>query len=320
MKWLLTVTVGSNTAQDSKMTIQVEKLHTFSGHNAALYALAPGRTNRHFLSAGGDGWVVEWDMDSPELGKLVASVETQTFSLCALPDHHRIVAGNMNGGLHWIDRQQPEKTKNVLHHRKGVYDLKVIGPWLFSVGGDGGLTRWEAANARSVESLQLSHTALRAISFSEKRGEIAIGASDHSIYFLEAETLAIKRVLKKAHSNSVFTLAYSPDGRYLLSGGRDAMLRVWDLENDASQLSEQPAHLFTINHLVYSPDGTLFATASRDRTLKIWDAQTFQLLKVVDTLRFGGHTRSVNRLLWLPDGLLSCGDDRLAMCWKITAQ
>ncbi|MBC7775171.1 MAG: WD40 repeat domain-containing protein [Phycisphaerae bacterium] len=300
--------------------MKVEKIHACTGHNAALYALAQGRTDRHFLSAGGDGWVVEWDLDDPEMGKLVASVETQCFSLCALRAQNRVVAGNMNGGLHWIDRQSPDLTRNVQHHKKGVYALESIKQWLFSAGGDGYLTRWDAANARTLESLQLSHQALRAIAFSEKRSEIAVGASDESIYFLDAETLAVKRVLKNAHTHSVFTIAYSPDGKCLVSGGRDAMLRVWNLENDYALLSEQPAHWYTINHLVFSPDGLLFATASRDRTIKIWDAQTFELLKVLDTLRFGGHTRSVNRLLWLPDCLVSCGDDRLAIIWKVTAQ
>ena len=302
------------------MPLEIEKIHTCTGHNAALYALAPGHNSRHFLTAGGDGWVVEWDLDAPDLGKLVASVETQIFALCALPDPNRIVAGNMNGGLHWIDRRQPEQTRNVQHHKRGVYALQAIGPWLFSAGGDGFLTRWDAAEARSVESLQLSHQSLRSIAFSEKRGEIAVGASDCSIYVLDAETLEIKQVFRDAHSNSVFTLAYSPNENYLLSGGRDAMLRVWNLDQAGALISEQPAHLFTLNHLVFSPDGALFATASRDRTLKIWDAQTFELLKVLDTLRFGSHPRSVNRLLWLPDSLISCGDDRAAMCWRITVR
>jgi len=302
------------------MSIHIEKIHACTGHNGALYALTRGQSDQHFLSAGGDGWVVEWDLNDPELGKLVASVETQCFSLCVLPDQNRIVAGNMNGGIHWIDRNAPEQTRNILHHKKGVYAVESIGTWLYSAGGDGFLTRWDAANARTIEGLQLSHQALRALSFSKQRSEIAVGASDQSIYLLDAETLAVRRILKNAHANSVFTLAYSPDGNYLLSGGRDAMLRAWDLDHDYALLSEQPAHWYTINHLTFSPDGAFFATASRDRTLKIWDAKTFELLKVIDTLRFGGHTRSVNRLLWLPEYLISCGDDRLAMVWKITAQ
>ncbi|MBK8425147.1 MAG: hypothetical protein IPL27_03820 [Lewinellaceae bacterium] len=56
-----------------------------------------------------------------------------------------------------------------------------------------------------------------------------------------------------------------------------------------------------------------FATASRDKTLKIWDSATFTLLKVVDTIRDGGHINSVNRLLWLPECLVSASDDRSAI-------
>lgn len=300
------------------MSIQVEKLHDCSGHNAALYALALGINPGHFLTAGGDGWVVEWDMDRPELGKLMASVETQVFALCTIPAHNRIVAGNMHGGLHWIDLAAPDLTRNLLHHRKGVFGLLPLGPWVFSIGGDGMLSRWDAAGARVVESLQVSQEALRAIAFSETRNELALGSSDRSIYLLDAETLAIRQVLANAHTNSVFSLSYTQSGQQLLSGGRDAMLRVWNLESQAALISEQAAHWFTINDIVLSPDGLLFATASRDKTIKIWDAQSFELLKVLDTLRFGAHTRSVNRLLWSPDSLISCGDDHLAMRWKIS--
>jgi len=311
--------------------MKIEKIHTCTGHRAAIYTLAPGKDARHFLSAGGDGWVTEWNLDDPETGRLVASVETQIFSLCSLPDG-RILAGDMNGGVRWIDRSAPDDTRNIQHHQKGTFDILDAGKWVFTAGGDGILTRWNAEKGSSVESFQLSNQALRSISFSEKRKELAVGASDNSIYLLDVETFELRHTLKDAHTNSVFAVAYSPDGRQLLSGGRDAMLRVWDLNSEQSAVGSRhsltsppspltpdyPAHLFTVNHIVFSPNGNLFATASRDKTLKIWDARTFELLKVVDTMRHGGHINSVNRLVWLPDCLVSCSDDRSVMLWRVT--
>lgn len=305
--------------------MKVEKIHTCTGHKAAVYALAPGKDEKHFLSAGGDGWVVEWNLGDPETGQLAASVETQIFSLCTL-DSNRVVAGNMNGGLHWIDRSDPTQTRNIQHHQKGVYEILAANNWVFTVGGDGIITRWDREKGSSVESFQLSNQALRTVAFSATRNELAVGASDHSIYFLDAGTFELVHILKDAHSNSVFSVAYTPDGQRLLSGGRDAMLRVWDLSANPSQAATlspltpaDAAHLFTLNHLVFSPDGQLFATASRDKTLKIWDACTFQLLKVIDTIRCGGHINSVNRLLWLPGCLVSCSDDRTVMLWRVEA-
>ena len=330
----------------------IKKIHACTGHRAAIYALAPGRDDRHFFSAAGDGWIVEWNLDDPETGKVIANTETQIFSLLVLPGGNRLVAGNMNGGLHWIVQDEPDQSINVQHHRKGVYDMLALGQHLFTAGGDGIFTRWDIETARTIESIQLSNKALRAIAFSENRHEIAVGASDNNIYVLDADTLALKSTIENAHTNSVFTLAWSPDSKRLLSGGRDAWLRVWE-SPEPSAVSRQPsavhrplsavhrppstvhrppsavhrppstvrpseaAHLFTINHITFSPDGQLFATASRDKTLKIWDAKTLELLKVVDTLRFGGHINSVNRLLWLPDCLISASDDRSAIIWGV---
>lgn len=299
--------------------MQCKQLHTCTGHRAALYALAPGKGARHFYTAGGDGWLVEWDIDVPETGRVAARVETQVFSLAVVPGQNRLLAGNMNGGLHWIDLDSPERTRNIQHHQKGVYALQCHGPWLYSAGGDGVLSRWILAEARSVESFQLSNRALRCLSVSTERNELAAGASDGSIYVLDLETLALKHRIAGAHDPSVFTLSFSPGGRFLLSGGRDAMLRVWDMEKNGMLVSEQPAHLFTINHVAYAPSGDFFATASRDKTIKIWDATGFNLLKVLEGVRDGGHFNSVNALLWLGDTLVSCSDDRTAILWSVEA-
>ena len=62
------------------------------------------------------------------------------------------------------------------------------------------------------------------------------------------------------------------------------------------------------------------ATASRDKTMKIWDANNFKLLKVIDTVRNGGHINSVNTLRWSKynNWLISGSDDRSIIIWEIT--
>lgn len=296
---------------------EVQKIAQLTGHNSAIYALSPGKDERHFLSAAGDGWVAEWNLDDPDMGRLVAKVETQIFSLCFLPDRDLIVAGNMNGGVHWVDLKDDENTRNIAHHKKGVYGICRVGGHLFTAGGEGLLTRWSVPDRRSLESFHLTNRSLRTVVFSEKRKELAIGASDNSIYILDVDTLELKRKIEEAHANSVFSLRYSPDETQLLSGSRDALLKVWDLENDDAPLRSMPAHLFTINDIVFHPDGHLFATGSRDKMVKIWDAKTFELKKVLEGLRDSGHFNSVNCLLWLGDGTLaSAGDDRSIILWR----
>lgn len=298
-------------------SIQYHRRAVLTGHNAAIFALSASEDSRYFLSGAGEGWVVRWDLEAPDLGKLIAKVDTQIFSLLHLPDRQQVVVGNMNGGVHWVDLLKPEQTKNIAQHRKGVYRILRVGDQVFTAGGDGILTRWDIHTSRTLESIQLSHQSLRGMAYCPSRAEIALGASDRNIYILDVHSFQIKATIPQAHNHSVFCVQYSPDGQHLISGGRDALLNVWDADG-LHLLSAQAAHLFTINDIVFHPHLPLFATASRDRTIKIWDAETFQLRKVLNTIRDQCHVNSVNALLWSDHDqlLISASDDRSIMLWE----
>ncbi len=299
--------------------LQVSKIATLTGHEASVFALSADKETKYILSGAGEGWIVRWDLENPELGKLIARAERNIYSLCNLPDLDVVIAGNMDGGVHWIDLADPSKTINVQHHKKGVYDIQRIGSHVISLGGAGMLTKWSIEERRTLESFHLTNQSLRQFDYNKDRNELAIAASDNNIYILDGESWSIKHIIRNAHENSVFTVKYAPDGDYLWSGGRDAHLKTWVIEREFELASSQPAHLFTINKIVFHPEGQLLATASRDKTIKIWDAHTFKLLKVIDTIRDGGHINSVNGLYWSSynNYLISCSDDRSLMVWKI---
>ena len=299
--------------------LNVIKIAQLTGHNASIFSVTGSPDPAFFLSGGGDGWIVQWDLRDPDPGRLLARVQHQIFSLHMLSNRPLVVAGDMNGGVHWVDLEQPENNKDLAHHRKGVFGIREIGQFVFTIGGEGRLTRWQTDPVRSLESLELSTQPLRTLDYSEVRHEIAVGSSDHGIYLVDAETLALKHVIAKAHENSVFAVRYHPNGRYLLSGGRDAHLSVWDLEEECRQISTQPAHWFTINSIDFEPAGRWFATGSRDKTVKVWDSETFALLKVLETVRDKGHLNSVNELYWSPfHGYLVTGsDDRSLIIWQV---
>ncbi|MBI1223711.1 MAG: WD40 repeat domain-containing protein [Bacteroidetes bacterium] len=301
--------------------MQVSKVAQLTGHNASIFALIEGQDERRIFTAAGDGWVVEWDLDTPDLGKLVAKVDRQVFSLCFLRNEQKIVAGNMDGGVHWIDLNVPDSTKNIGHHQRGVFEILEANGSVFTAGGDGKLSRWSISEMQSTESYHLANQALRCIFFCEKRQELAVGGSDGAIYMLDVASLELRHKITAAHASSVFSIQYSPDGNSLLSGGRDAHLKVWDLENNFEEISSQPAHLFTINSISFSPDRQYFATASRDKTVKIWNASNYELIKVLEGGRDGGHFNSVNRVLWSKhqNMLVSCSDDRTCILWKVIA-
>ena len=299
--------------------MRITRKSSCTGHQAALYALAKSHTPGHFLTAGGDGWITEWNLADTETGKVVVNVESKVFSMAVSPidwPEPLILAGNMTGGLHWANREQPALTKNIQHHTKSIFDIFWLDDEVFTVGGDGCLTRWNATKKTAMETYQLSNRALRCIAFCPIQQVFAVGASDGCIYYLRRDDFALLEKVS-AHDNSVFSVAWARDGQQLISGGRDALLKVWSPYS--TNISSQPGHWYTINHIALSPDGRLTATASRDKTIKIWKTEGMQLLKVVETIRDLGHVNSVNRLLWMDEHtLVSCSDDRSAVVWDCT--
>ncbi|NJL74573.1 MAG: hypothetical protein HC892_05545 [Saprospiraceae bacterium] len=120
-------------------SLQIAKKTQLTGHNAGIYTLVMDEDNRHFYSGAGEGWVVRWDLEAPENGKLVAKVETNIFSLLLLHQQQQLIAGNMEGGIHWIDLNAPENTKNIAHHKKGVYAILHIASFILRLVAMGSL-------------------------------------------------------------------------------------------------------------------------------------------------------------------------------------
>ena len=121
-----------------------------------------------------------------------------------------------------------------------------------------------------------------------------------------------------AHQLSANCVAYHPNGKQLLSGGRDAHLNSWDAST-YQLIKSIPAHNYAIYDIVFSPDNKYFATASRDKTIKIWNAEDAGLLMRINKEKYDGHSNSVNKLLWCKynNYLVSTGDDRIIMVWEV---
>ena len=120
------------------------------------------------------------------------------------------------------------------------------------------------------------------------------------------------------HTMSVFSLQYSPTGDYLVSGARDAQVKIWD-NKTYSLIQNIPAHLFAVNHISFHPIQPYFATASMDKSIKIWDAVDFKLRKIISREKgYAGHVLSINKLAWNGNQLLSAGDDKKVIIWDVS--
>lgn len=75
------------------------------------------------------------------------------------------------------------------------------------------------------------------------------------------------------HKDAVNNIAFSPDGRLVVTASSDNTARLWDNET-GKPLGDIMQHKNIVNHAVFSPDGHMVVTSSSDKTARLWNAQT----------------------------------------------
>ena len=113
------------------------------------------------------------------------------------------------------------------------------------------------------------------------------------------------------HSDSIMSIAFSPDGKRLASGSADKTIKVWDTQTGALKQT-LTGHSNGVHSLEFSPDGRTLASGSDDKTIKLWEAQTGAL-----KLTLPGHNSPVHTIAFSPDGkyLASGSTDKTIKLW-----
>ena len=301
-----------------KQGIQVNKLYTFQGHKDAVYTLEPLNGHPGFFSGSGDGMVVRWDFNDPDKGQLVANLASSVYALEYLPERDILAIGQNFQGIHLIDISEGREIGSLSLTKSAIFDIKQVGNHLLVATGEGIVYLIDIEKLVVLKRIIHSDKSARCISINTNTGEFAVGYSDHMIRIFELDSCQLKHELTD-HTNSVFTIAYHPQKALLVSGGRDACLKVWNLEDNYASQESIVAHMYAINHIDFSPNGQHFVTCSMDKSIKVWDALEFKLLKVIDKDRHAGHGTSVNKLHWshFKGQLASCSDDRTISIWDL---
>lgn len=297
--------------------ITVSKTHLLTGHNHSIFALAEGADPRYFYTGAGDGFVVEWDLDNPKVGRLIAKLPHSVYALAIDKIRNLLLVGHNFEGVHVIDLVEKKEIWSLKLTSNAIFDIKVFGKWAYIATGDGVLVVLDMDERSPVKHVKLSSEPLRVLALKPEIGQLAVGASDNSIKVLNLPDLSpVSRL--DVHTNSVFALAYSPNGHMLVSGGRDAHLNIWDTDN-FSLKKNIVAHMYAINYLSFREDGKYFVTCSMDKSIKLWDARELRLLKVIDKGRHAGHNTSVNKVIWssYSQQVIAASDDRTVSIWDI---
>ena len=184
---------------------------------------------------------------------------------------------------------------------------------------DGNTTIWSTVTS-DKKIIERQHGPVHASKFCDLK-EILITGDESGVKLWNAKTGAFTASLQ-AHGaisegdapKGISSVSCTPNGSFILSGGFDHTVRIWDFEQYIC-VHVLKGHTDTVTAVDASPDCRHCASGSRDGTVKIWDTQTGECLKTI-----ASHLGGVTCIEYCSDGnyLATGGEDHTVAVWRLS--
>jgi WD40 repeat protein len=231
---------------------------------------------------------------------------------------------------------------------------------IFAYGShDGTIQIWNWVSNQIVMTLNSNSFLVYDFLWSKDAQYLLCACSDQKIrrWHTKTQKIEILGNKKSWHSSKVLALALSPDGKTLISGGADKIVKIWQLNSQSDPLMltgystainsiaiSSDSQYFVagglephlrirslktgkltrsinnnskVTSLVFSPDSETLAVGSEDKMLRLWHLKTGQ-----EIWTFRGHSERVSDVVFTPDGqtLISASWDKTIKFWSLATK
>ncbi|OCT52686.1 Periodic tryptophan protein 2 like protein [Cladophialophora carrionii] len=313
-------------------------IHSLSMASSRISAVAVNQTGE-WLAFGSSqtGQLLVWEHASESnILKQSSHLDAMT-TLTYSPDSTRIITGADDGLIKIWDVSSGFHIATFTEHTSAVtasaYSRR--GSILFTSSLDGSVRAWDMLRYRNFRTF----TAPQRLSFSclaiDSSAEVVCAASHDSfdVHLWSVQTGALLDQLA-GHEGPISTLAFTPDGRYLISGSWDHTIRIWSVF-DRSQTSESLQLMSDLLCIAIRPDSAQIAASTLDGSITFWNLNTSIQEAGVDGRRdvSGGRTltsrrtaastpgtKSFNSMTYSADGscLLAAGNSKYICLYSVS--
>jgi WD40 repeat protein len=273
---------GLITLHDTGNWRTVGRLHHPGGATSVVFS--PDGTTLY--SGGYDGKVRIWDVAKGAPAGVLTGPAKAIWTMDISPDGSRLAAGGEDAIVYvWAlgKRGAPAALRG---HERNVWEVRFSpdGKLIASGSFDKTARLWDAASGKPLKTIQGHEQAVVGLAFSPDGKLLATSGDDSTIRLWRLPDAAPVKTI--AVGNHTYKLAFTGDGRWLVSGGRSrgALGTFWHQLTGGGG-SATPIHIWRtadaalvaalplsddVAHVAISPDGRWLVTANEDRRIRVW--------------------------------------------------
>jgi WD40 repeat protein len=305
-----------------------------TGHFGNVNGVAFSPDGHRIASATSDGVLRIWDADTDKPITHTDETSIGVFaanSVAFSPDGHRIVSANDDGVLRIWDADTGRQIGAPLTGHTSEVRSAAFSPdgrRIVSGSVDMTVRLWDADTGRQIGAPMSGHSeAVQSVAFSPDGHRIVSGSGydnpnssvgvlsvDNTVRLWDADAGRQIGAPLSGHSQTVRSVAFSPDGQRILSRSADETVRVWDADSRPMfvQLNTDAG---PVSRVAFSPDGHRIVSGNEDGSVVISDVGSSQPVGAPIT----GHDGAVAAVVFSPNGLrIASRGTETATVWDAT--
>jgi len=294
---------------DTKTGAEVMTISITAGNEESCVAISPD--GKRIVSGDDSGQVNVWDVASGKEVMTLKGHERFVSSVAFSQDGKLIASGSYDDTVKVWDAETGKQVMTLPGHESGVTCVAFSPDGKRIVSGDnwGKIRVWDAVTGNKM--LTLEEYWVSSVSFSPD-GKLMVVGGGNEIQIWDATTTT-KVTTLRGHDGSTLSVAFSPDGKNVVSGSMDNMIKVWDTAT-GEELMTLRGHEYSVSSVTFTPDGKKIISGSYDGTIKVWDLSVAR-----EFTRIVG--RLVNSIVFSPDGkrIVSGSRDGQVKVWDVAS-
>jgi len=256
-------------------------LATLSGHSNYVRSIAFSPDGKLLAAAGGspqlEGEIKIWDLQSHQLLKTLGGHKDCIYSIAWSPDGKLIASGSYDKMVKLWDVAAGKELLNLQDHIDAVFAVAFSpdGKRLASASQDRTVKIWNVATGQRLYTLSDALDGLTGIAYSPSGDKVAAAGYDKTIYIwqLAGDDGHLSQSLI-ADEESLLALAWSPDGKTIVTASSDGSIRFRDAKLDLVSVIDKQTDW--VQALDISPDGKWLAAGRFNGTLSLYDLKTYK--------------------------------------------